>query len=178
MPQLETPEEPRHLEYKKPPLVATREGPRKAMKTWCSKGRTKPNSARNLPGSPVVKTSHFPCRGHRFDPWSGNKDPTCCVAWRKKKKKVALGLWRELYTHMSCFHYDSQLAGKWQTGAPSCSMFQAMKGEKLTGIRTGKGLGRGGKSLPGGGHSLGDGETIWPEGPTALCPFHRPLGAG
>ena len=21
-------------------------------------------------GGPVVKTQHFPCRGHRFDPWS------------------------------------------------------------------------------------------------------------
>ena len=25
--------------------------------------------------------------GLRFDPWSGNKDPTCCKAWQKKKKK-------------------------------------------------------------------------------------------
>ena len=27
---------------------------------------------RDSPGGPVVKTPHFHCRGHRFDPWSGN----------------------------------------------------------------------------------------------------------
>ena len=26
----------------------------------------------NLPGGPVIKTSYFHCRGHRFDPWSRN----------------------------------------------------------------------------------------------------------
>ena len=26
----------------------------------------------DFPGSLVVKTLHFQCRGHRFDPWSGN----------------------------------------------------------------------------------------------------------
>ena len=27
---------------------------------------------RDFPGGPVVKTALFPCRGHGFDPWSGN----------------------------------------------------------------------------------------------------------
>ena len=27
---------------------------------------------RELPGGPVVKTPRFHCRGHGFDPWSGN----------------------------------------------------------------------------------------------------------
>ena len=27
---------------------------------------------RDFAGGPVVKTRHFQCRGHRFDPWSGN----------------------------------------------------------------------------------------------------------
>ena len=27
---------------------------------------------REFPGSPVVRTLCFHCRGHRFDPWSGN----------------------------------------------------------------------------------------------------------
>ena len=26
----------------------------------------------DFPGGPVVKALHFQCRGHRFDPWSGN----------------------------------------------------------------------------------------------------------
>ena len=26
----------------------------------------------DVPGGPVVKTLHFHCRGHEFDPWSGN----------------------------------------------------------------------------------------------------------
>ena len=29
---------------------------------------------------------HSQCRGHGFDPWSGNKDPTGHTAWPKKKK--------------------------------------------------------------------------------------------
>ena len=27
---------------------------------------------RDFPGGPVVRTPHFHCRGHRFDPWSGD----------------------------------------------------------------------------------------------------------
>ena len=27
--------------------------------------------------SPVVRTLHSRCRGHRFDPWLGNQDPAC-----------------------------------------------------------------------------------------------------
>ena len=29
-------------------------------------------SSGDFPGSPVVRTSHFHCRGPGFDPWSGN----------------------------------------------------------------------------------------------------------
>ena len=43
---------------------------------------------RDLPGSPVVKTPHFPCRGCRFDPYLGNEDPTCHTARPKIKKKI------------------------------------------------------------------------------------------
>ena len=28
-----------------------------------------------------IKTPYFQCRRHRFNPWSGNKDPTCHTAW-------------------------------------------------------------------------------------------------
>ena len=35
-----------------------------------------------FPGGPVVRT-----QGHGFNPWLGNKDPTCCATWTKKTKK-------------------------------------------------------------------------------------------
>ena len=46
---------------------------------------------RDFPGSPVVKTSWFHYRGHRFNPWSGNWDPAYCTVQPrlKKKKKVS-----------------------------------------------------------------------------------------
>ena len=40
----------------------------------------------DFPGSPVVKTPRFHCRGCGFDPWLGNKDPACHVEEKKKKK--------------------------------------------------------------------------------------------
>ena len=40
-----------------------------------------------FPSSPVVKTPCFQCRGCRFDPWSGNSDPTHLKVQSKKKRK-------------------------------------------------------------------------------------------
>ena len=40
----------------------------------------------DCPGRPVVKTSYFQCREHRFNPCLGNWDLTCCTAWPKKLK--------------------------------------------------------------------------------------------
>ena len=37
----------------------------------------------NSPRGPV-KTPRSQCRGHRFDPWLGNWDPMCHMAWPKK----------------------------------------------------------------------------------------------
>ena len=39
----------------------------------------------DFPGGPVVKTPCFHCRGHRFDPWSGN-----LRFWQKRKKGLVL----------------------------------------------------------------------------------------
>lgn len=39
---------------------------------------------RDFPSGPVIKTLCLHCRGNRFEPWSGNKDPICCVVWSKK----------------------------------------------------------------------------------------------
>ena len=41
----------------------------------------------DFPGGPVVKTSCIHCRGHRLGPWSGTKDPTCCLAQEKLTNK-------------------------------------------------------------------------------------------
>ena len=40
-----------------------------------------------FPGGPVVRALCFHCRGHGFDPWSGNQDSTSHMARPKKKKK-------------------------------------------------------------------------------------------
>ena len=48
----------------------------------------KKESLRDFPGSPVVSTPRFHCRGHEFDPWSGNQDPTCSAGWQKHFYKV------------------------------------------------------------------------------------------
>ena len=40
---------------------------------------------RGFPGGPVVKNLCFFCRVHRFDPWSGNKDPICCAAQQQQQ---------------------------------------------------------------------------------------------
>ena len=40
-----------------------------------------------FPGSPVVKTPRFHCRGRGFDLWSG-KDPESFEAWAKQTKKT------------------------------------------------------------------------------------------
>ena len=44
-------------------------------------------TACDFPGGPGVEILSFHCRGHRFDPWSGNQDPACYLAKPKKKKK-------------------------------------------------------------------------------------------
>ena len=42
---------------------------------------------RRFPEGPVVRIPCFHGRGHRFDSWSGNQDPTSCAMPPKKKKK-------------------------------------------------------------------------------------------
>ena len=44
----------------------------------------------------MVKTPCFQCRGHGFNPWSGNLGPTGYVVWQKKKKKKKLVLLAKL----------------------------------------------------------------------------------
>ena len=45
-----------------------------------------------FPGGSVVKIPPFQCTRCRFDSWSGNQDPTCHVAKKKKKKKNTSGI--------------------------------------------------------------------------------------
>ena len=51
-------------------------------------------------GSPVVRTLQFHCRGHGFDPWSGNQDLTCHVACQKKINKTQPEKTLKLATHL------------------------------------------------------------------------------
>ena len=37
----------------------------------------------SFPGSPVVKTLSFQCKGYGFDPWLGNEDSMCQGLWPK-----------------------------------------------------------------------------------------------
>ena len=46
----------------------------------------------DFPSGPVVKSLCFQCRGHRFNPWLRNSDPTCCVVQQKKKKRICLAI--------------------------------------------------------------------------------------
>ena len=46
---------------------------------------------RDISGGPVVKTLHFCCREHGFDPLLENKDPTC-MQCSQKRKKIKEGL--------------------------------------------------------------------------------------
>ena len=39
---------------------------------------------RDFPGGPVVKTVCHQCRRLGFDPWPGNWDPACYLAWLKE----------------------------------------------------------------------------------------------
>ena len=47
------------------------------------------NQGTSLAFIPVVKILCFHCRRHGFDPWSGNKDHTCCMAPDPPKRKKA-----------------------------------------------------------------------------------------
>ena len=49
-----------------------------------AKGKKKCDLLENSTGGPVVKTASFHCRGLGFNPWSGNKDPTCYTGWPNK----------------------------------------------------------------------------------------------
>ena len=45
------------------------------------------NSLGEFPGGPVFRTQHFHCRGHGFNLWLGNRDPTSQRCGQKNKRK-------------------------------------------------------------------------------------------
>ena len=56
----------------------------------CYLNGTAPNFVRILgdfPGGPVAKTPSSQCKGHRFDPCSGNQGPACHMAQPKQNEK-------------------------------------------------------------------------------------------
>ena len=55
----------------------------------------KKSHTKGFPGGPVVWTLHFYCKGHEFNPWSGNSDSVSLVMQTKKKKShTRSGLWK------------------------------------------------------------------------------------
>ena len=47
------------------------------------KKKKRKKAMKEFSGSPMVRTSHSRCQGPRFDPWSGNEDPTSHKTWLK-----------------------------------------------------------------------------------------------
>ena len=45
---------------------------------------------KDFPAGPMAKNLCCHCRGHGFDPWSGNYNPTCHVALPKKYKSMKI----------------------------------------------------------------------------------------
>ena len=68
-----------------------------------------------FPGDPVVRTLHFSCREHRFDPWSGTKIlqvlqplPKNQTHWWKHTWQQILGrMWGSWIIHMSLLGIES-----------------------------------------------------------------------
>ena len=98
-----------------PWVVTTRRAENKPFKKWLPW---------DFPGSAVVKTPRFHCRGQGFDQGSGNWDPTYCMAQPEKKfkflkkqltwKRVRLGRGR-VEERTVAFNYK-----------PSCTVFFPM----------------------------------------------------
>ena len=61
---------------------------------------------RDFPGRPVVKTWCLQCRGHRFDPWLENWNPTSYMVWKKKKLESS-------FPHSHFTHSSSDLLYAW-----------------------------------------------------------------
>ena len=56
----------------------------------------------DFPSGPVAKTPCSQCKGHKFDPSSGNEDLICHVVWLRKNKKrkrlkPTVSAWRGFY---------------------------------------------------------------------------------
>ena len=56
----------------------------------------------------LSKTPHFYYRGHGFDLWSGNQDPTCHTTRPKKKKKQG----KETICHFSALHLEASFGSR------------------------------------------------------------------
>ena len=61
----------------------------------------------------MVRTLHFHCRGHGFDPWSGNEDPACHTAKKQKHNKYLNAVY---YGHYHCSTKVSTMMDGWMDG--------------------------------------------------------------
>ena len=84
---------------------------------------------RDFSVSPVLKILHFPCRWHRFNPWSGNWDPTLRhrAARNKTKKETHIVLYYHLQSiwitlfHKNDFIWNSRVFPALFKNVSSCA---------------------------------------------------------
>ena len=69
------------------PALSTVPGTDKALHQYLLEERMN-NKWMDFPGGPVVKTLHFHCRGHEFDPGWRTKIPQATQCGQKKKNRL------------------------------------------------------------------------------------------
>ena len=83
----------------------------------------------DFPGCPVAKTPCLQCKGHKFQPWSGNQIPTCSCC---SVTKSCLTLCNPMNCSMLGFLFLHYLLGIAQTSCPLIHWFHPMSSSSVT----------------------------------------------
>ena len=75
-------------------------------------------------GGPLVKTSNINCRGHGFNSWLGNQNPTCHMAWAKKKEKIIILICTVSYMYLAPIWSGSHQTGHFHARKAHCWSFR------------------------------------------------------
>ena len=94
--QFSSVQSPSHVWFFVTPWIAAYQASLSITNSWSSPRLTSTESVMpsshlmspkgDFPGAPVVNAPYCQCRWCRLDPWLGNCDPTCHVAWSNDKK--------------------------------------------------------------------------------------------